>query len=245
MPVPREIFDALDKFAHSNWRSVQRPELAERKPRGDQADTALLLGVVIAEGFIAVQAKDAAEVKSVGRAVIKLARGLGVEEAALRRSRSIVEHSERGDWPGVRKEWDGVLSDVQKGMNELRSDELAQLVSLAAGCAVPKRLAALVLQNYSNQEAELLRQPEFLDHFEKRVAGMRADIRANPMIFRMREGMQNIRPLLASENGTKEKVKEIKHFQRSCQRSRSLNNAHLSQTKNFDEVRINQRGRRN
>ena len=67
MPVPREIFDALDKFAHSNWRSVQRPELAERRPRGDQADTALLLGVVIAEGFIAVEAKDAAEVKSVGR----------------------------------------------------------------------------------------------------------------------------------------------------------------------------------
>ena len=40
---------------------------------------------------------------------------------------------------------------------------------------------------------------------------MRGDIRANPMIFRMREGMQKIRPLLASENGqiSKEKVKEI------------------------------------
>ena len=211
VPVPREIFDALDKFAHSNWRSVQRPELAERRPRGDQADTALLLGVVIAEGFIAVEAKDAAEVKSVGRAVIKLARGLGVEEAALRRSRSIVEHSERRDWPGVRKEWDGVLPDVQKGMNELRSDELAQLVSLGGWLRGSQALAALVLQNYSNQEAELLRQPELLDHFEKRVAGMRGDIRANPMIIRMRERMQRIRPLLASENGqiSKEKVKEI------------------------------------
>ena len=80
VPVPREIFDTLDKFAHSNWHAVQRPELAERRPRGDQADTALLLGVVIAEGFIAVEAEDAAEVKSVGRAVIKLARGLGVEK---------------------------------------------------------------------------------------------------------------------------------------------------------------------
>ena len=211
VPVPREIFDTLDKFAHSNWRAVQRPELAERRPRGDQADTALLLGVVIAEGFIAVEAEDAGEVKSVGRAVIKLGRGLGVEKAALRRSRSIVEHAGRGNWTGVRKEWDGVLPDVQLGMNELRSDELAQLVSLGGWLRGAEALTALVLQNYSIQNADLLRQPALLDHFEKRLAGMSGDIRANPTIVRMREGMQKIRPLLAPENVqiSKQKVKEI------------------------------------
>ena len=130
VPVPREIFATLDKFAHSNWRAVQRPELAQWRPHGDQTEIALLLGVVIAEGFIAVEATDAAEVKSVGRAVLTLARGLGVERAALKRSRSIVEHAEKSDWPAVRKEWDGVLPDVQQGMNELESEPLAQLVSL-------------------------------------------------------------------------------------------------------------------
>ena len=87
---------------------------------------------------------------------------------------------------------------------------LNSLVS-AAGCAAAEALTALVLQNYSNQDAELLRQPELLDHFEKRLAGMSGDIRANPMIVRMREGMQKIRPLLASENVqiSKQKVREI------------------------------------
>ena len=56
VPVPREIFDTVDKFAHSNWRAVQRPELAQWTPHGDQTEIALLLGVVIAEGFIAVEA---------------------------------------------------------------------------------------------------------------------------------------------------------------------------------------------
>jgi hypothetical protein len=37
VPVPREIFDTLDKFAHSNWRAVQRPELAQQRPHGDQS----------------------------------------------------------------------------------------------------------------------------------------------------------------------------------------------------------------
>jgi len=211
VPVPREIFDTLDKFANSNWRAVQRPELARQRPHGDQAETALLLGVVIAEGFIAVEAEDAVEVKSVGRAVLKLASGLGVEKAALRRSRSIVEHAERGDWLGVRKEWDGVIPDVQQGMNELQSEQLAQLVSLGGWLRGTEALTALVLQNYSNQKAELLRQPALLDHFEKRLAGMSDDIRTNRMVVRMREGIEKIRPLVASEDTqiSQKKVKEI------------------------------------
>jgi flagellar biosynthesis regulator FlaF len=211
VPVPREIFDTLDKFAQSNWRAVQRPELAQQRPHGDQAETALLLGVVIAEGFIAVEAEDAGEVKSVGRAVLKLARGLGVEKAALRRSRSIVDHAERGDWAGVRKEWDGVLPDVQQGMNELQSEQLAQLVSLGGWLRGTEALTVLVLQNYSSQNAELLRQPALLDHLEKRLAGMSDDVRTKPMIVRMRQGIQKIRPLVASEDFqiSQEKVKEI------------------------------------
>ena len=124
VPVPSEIFNTLDKFRHSNWRAVQRPELARWKPPGNQAENALLLGAVIAEGFIAVEAEDAVETKSLGRAVLKLARGLGVEKAALRRSRSIVDYAEKGDWPAVRKEWDGVLPDVQRGMEQLRANNL-------------------------------------------------------------------------------------------------------------------------
>jgi hypothetical protein len=96
-------------------------------------------------------------------------------------------------------------------MNELRSDELAQLVSLGGWLRGAEALTAQVLQNYSNQNAELLRQPALLNHFEKRVATMSGDIRANPMMIRMREGMEKIRPVLESGNGqiSKEKVKEI------------------------------------
>ena len=61
-------------------------------------------------------------------------------------------------------------------------------------------LTALVLQSYSNQDAELLRQPALLDHFDKRLGGMSNDLRTNPMIVKMREGIQKIRPLVVSED---------------------------------------------
>ena len=211
VPVPSEIFNTLDKFANSNWRAVQRPELAQSRPHSDQAGNALLLGVVIAEGFIAVEAEDAGEAKSIGRAVLALARGLGVEKAALRRSRSIVEAAEKSDWRAVRKEWDGVLPDVQQGMNELKSEQLPQLVSLGGWLRGTEALTALLLQNYSNQEAELLRQPAMLDYFEKRLAGMSDDMRTNPIIVSMREAIRKIRRLLPREDAqiSQKTVKEI------------------------------------
>ena len=211
VPVPAEIFATLDKFAHSNWRAVQRPELARWKPYGDQTEIALLLGAVIAEGFVAVEAEDASEVKSVGRTVLVLARGLGVERAALRRSRSIIEHAERGDWPAVRKEWDGVLPDVERGMKELKSEQLAQLVSLGGWLRGTQILSALVLQNYSRENAALLRQPALLDHFEKHLGTMRGDMRTKPILVKMGEGIQGIRTLLAPDEGPirKQMVEEI------------------------------------
>ena len=91
VPVPKEIFRSLDQFRDANWRAIKRPEVARWKSHGDQAQIATLLGVAIAEGFIAMEAEDSAEVKNIGNSVLKLARGLGIRRARSARSRSIIE----------------------------------------------------------------------------------------------------------------------------------------------------------
>lgn len=211
VPVPREIFEALDRFADSNWRRVQRPDIAEWRPRGGQVENALSLGVVIAEGFVAAAAKDAVEVKSVGDAVLRFTRALGVERVALRRSRSIVEHAEKGDWPAVRREWDRLLPDVQRGMKELQSEPLAQLVSLGGWLRGAGALTSLVLQNFPAEDAELLRQKAVLDYFARNLAEMDDETRANPLVARMAAGLPKIRQLLAADEKpmAKETVKKI------------------------------------
>src|SRR5262249_32293064 len=130
VPVPKEIFRSLDQFRDANWAAVKRPDVARWKSRGDQAQIATLLGVAIAEGFIAMEAKDSTEVKNLGNSVLSLAQGLGIRERALRRSRSIMEHADKEEWSEARKEWDGVLLDLESGMIELKSADLSQLVSI-------------------------------------------------------------------------------------------------------------------
>ena len=193
VPIPSKIFESLDKFSNANWRLVQRDGLARAKPHGDQTQIALLLGVVIGEGFIAVEAHDAEEVKEVGSTVLTLARSLGVEPTVMRRSRSIVEHADKNDWPSVRREWDGVLPDVQVGMKQLGSEQLSQLVSLGGWLRGTRALAALILQRYSTEDAELLRQPALLDRFETQLGKMPQTV----IISRMQEGVRKMRSLVA------------------------------------------------
>jgi len=211
VPIPSEVFATLDKFSHTNWRGVQRPELGRWRPHGDQSEIALRLGAVIAEGFVAVKAEDAAEVKSLGQAVLVLTRALGVERAALRRSRAIVEHAEKGDWLAVRKEWDGVPPDVERGMKELKSEPLAQLVSLGGWLRGTQALSALVLQDYSAENAALLHQPALLDHFEKKLTALRGDLKTKPLLLRIRESIQKVRGLLGTDKAPvqKETVEQI------------------------------------
>ena len=196
LPVPKEIFRSLDKFRDANWRAVERPEIAKWKSHGDQPQIAVLLGVVIGEGFIAMEAEDATEVKQLGTSVLKLARALGVEESALRRSKSIMEFATRGDWTAARQEWDGVLSDLEAGMVRLKSVQLAQLVSLGGWLRGTEALSALVLQNYSSERAELFRQPVLAESLEKEILGMSG----NSLLSDLRNGLEKIRGLIADNN---------------------------------------------
>src|SRR6266487_472542 len=56
VPLPNEVFGALNKLGPVNWKEYVRSNRGSNfseRPR-----TALLLGNVIADGFIAVQAQD-------------------------------------------------------------------------------------------------------------------------------------------------------------------------------------------
>lgn len=211
VPVPKEIFRTLDQFQDANWRAVQRPEVTRWKSTGDQAQIALLLGVVVAEGFIAMEAQDPAEVREVGRRVLILARALAVEQTALRRSRSIMEYAEHNEWSAARKEWDNVLSDLEKGMIALKSESLSHLVSLAGWLRGTEALSSLVMQDYSPGRANLLRQTAIIDYLEQQLLRMEEPTASHPMVMPMRSGLKKIRSLVEGEgNMVPEKaVREI------------------------------------
>ena len=211
VPVPKEIFHSLDQFPDANWRARKAPRSGAMEIAwGSDADRNSARSRD-AEGFIAMEAKDSTEVKNIGNRVLALAQGLGIEERAVRRARSIIDLADKGEWNEARKEWDRVVSDLESGMIELKSAELSQLISLGGWLRGTEALSALVLQNYSPERAELIRQPGLANYLEKQVLAMSSDVQRRPMLVKLVGGIGSIRALVESESGPlpKETVQKI------------------------------------
>lgn len=212
VPVPSEIFGVLDKLGRPNWVAVLNEAQSKAKPTGDSAQIALLLGVVIAEGFIAVEAEDTKEVQNIGKAVLTLSKAIGVEKAVRERANAIIATAGKKDWAGVRRELDGALAKVKEAMLELKSEQLSQLVSLGGWLRGTEALTAVVSKTYTADGAELLHQPVLLDYFERRLAGMDKKIKSNPVVTKVQKGVLEIRPLVGIEDGTQISEKTVKEI---------------------------------
>ncbi len=206
VPLPSEVFNVLDKLGAPNWQEqLREPKV---KNRGEREQIALLLGSVVAEGFVAVEAADKARVKTIGRDVLELARAIGVESTVLTRTNSIVTKADAGDWISVRRELDGALTDVKNAMIKLQDAQLAHLVSLGGWLRGTEVLTAIVQKSYSLDGADLLNQPDLLRYFQQRLAGMPPRMRNKPLVNRMQKGLDEISPLI-NQKLTPDSVKRI------------------------------------
>ena len=208
VPIPSEVFGVLDKLGKPQWADVLRTTKSGVKPTGGAEQTALILGTVIAEGFIAVEAESAEDVKRIGKSVLSLSEAIGVKKAVQRRSQSIVEAADHKDWARVRRELDGALMDVKGAMSELRSDELSQLVSLGGWLRGTEALTMVVGRKFSKEGAELLHQPVLLEHFKRRIAAMK-EKRQTRLVDLVQKGLEEIRPLMAGADGVEVSEKTV------------------------------------
>jgi hypothetical protein len=212
VPVPSEIFSVLDKLGRPNWVAVQRPIKGVAQPVGSPPQQALYLGTVIAEGFIAVEANDAEEVKNIGRSVLNLSKALGVQKAVTKRANAIINEADASNWPGVRRELDGALSEVKGALKQLNSADLADLVAIGGWSRGTEALCEVVNRDYSRDGADLLHQPVLLNSFDAKLKAFKARIKKEALVGKAQETLKAIRPLMGTPEGTvitKETVAEI------------------------------------
>jgi hypothetical protein len=170
VPSPIEVFGALGKLGGVNWREYVRNQKSANfieRPR-----TALVLGSVIADGFIAVQAEDAPTVKDIGQRVLGLAKQIGVGNSIIPHAKAITEAADKRNWSSVRQELDKTQNSVQQAMDEMKDQKLSQLVSLGGWLRGTQVLTAVVNKQFSDEGAELLHQPDLLSFFQTRLQAM-------------------------------------------------------------------------
>ena len=152
-----------------NWKEYVRDDKGSNfteRPR-----IALLLGAVIADGFIAVQAEDAPSVKDIGQRVLSLAKAIGVGNSITPHAKAITEAADKRNWDNVRQELDRTQNSVQQAMNEVHDEKLSQLVSLGGWLRGTEVLTAVVTKSYSERRRRAAASAGSAGLFPGRTAG--------------------------------------------------------------------------
>ena len=170
------------------------------KPPSDRARIALSAGAVVADGFLAVVSEKQSRVEPVGRSLLAHAKALGVGNHVTKHAGSILEHAARKDWDGVRAELVGAQRDVEKGMMDLRDEEIAHLVSLGGWLRGLEITGTIIADSYTPERASLLVQPTVLDYFIDRSSTLNPRLKKDAVFVLLEKNLREIRTLAVQED---------------------------------------------
>jgi hypothetical protein len=209
VPVPSEVFSVLDKLGEPNWRLEMR-EL-DLPNTTDRTRLSLMFGLVIAEGFVAVQAEDKDKVQDIGREVIRLATALGLTKAVRPHAQAILDAADKNDWPSIRREFDRTQKTVRDSMQQMKDADLSQCVSMGGWLRGTASVTSVVNKSFSADRAELLNQPMLVEHFITAIDRMAADKRQHPAVDSIGKGLRDIQQKMeaAVDGFSKAAVRDI------------------------------------
>ena len=199
IPTPGELFAALGKPGKTNWSGQYRGPLPVTYR--NRAQIALNLGGLIADGFIAVEAKDGQQVKNIGSDIIKLAKALGVSEKLLGRGSSINEFAEHNEWNTLQEELEATQNEVKSSMQSHADQDLVILVTLGGWIRGTQVVTGAIMKNFNERSATVLRQPALVHLMKSKIDEISPELRAEPLVKDVSEQLGQIEKLVAFQPG--------------------------------------------
>src|SRR5881396_676833 len=217
IPTPGELFAALEKTGKTNWSGQYRGPMPITYR--NRAQIALNLGGLIADGFIAIEAKDSQQVKNIGSDIIKLAKALGVSENLLSRSTSINEFAKNDDWDRLQEELEATQNEVKSSMQSHSDQDLVILVSLGGWIRGTQAVSAAIVQKYDERSAKVLRQPALVRFMQSKINEISPELRGEPLVKNVSEQLGEIEKLVSFPSGKAPTVEEVRKVNKSVDKA--------------------------
>src|SRR2546426_1347452 len=195
IPTPGELFAALEKPGKTDWSGQYRGPIPITYR--NRAQIALNLGGLIADGFVAVEAKDSQQVKNIGSDIIKLSKALGVSENLLSRGNSINEFAENDEWDTLQEELEATQNEVKSSMQSHSDQDLVILVSLGGWIRGTQVVSSAIMQNYDERSAKVLRQPALVGLIQSKINEISPELRGEPLVKGVSEQLPGIEKLVS------------------------------------------------
>ncbi|MDQ6862012.1 MAG: hypothetical protein M3032_12770 [Verrucomicrobiota bacterium] len=209
IPTPGELFAALSKPGKPNWNAHFRPPIPTTY--NNRAQLALNLGGLVADGFIAVEAQDGQQVKNIGADILKLAKALGVSENVLGRGKSINDFAENDQWDALQEELEATQNEVKSSMQSNHDQDFIILVSLGGWIRGTQVVSGLIMDDYNEANARVLRQPALVSYIQAKVKEISPELQKEPLVKTVSDKLPEIQKQVEFAGGvpTADEVKKL------------------------------------
>jgi hypothetical protein len=194
IPSPGEVFAAMNRACRPNWATLVTPATAPVTT--DRTQLALAVGVLSANGYIAIEAQDGQQVKNVGREIMNVAKALGVSQSLLGRGNSLIEFADNNAWDALAEELEATENEVKLTMVEQKDRDLVTLTSAAAWLRGLEIASGVVLATESLQGIEVIRQPELASKLAAQLGALPPRLKGGAQVALTREALESVASLL-------------------------------------------------
>src|SRR5437667_7879711 len=208
IPTPGELFAALGKAGKTNWSGQYRGPIPVTYR--NRAQIALNLGGLIADGFIAVEAKDSQQVKNIGSDIIKLAKALGVSEHLLSRGKSINEFADNNHADNLQEELEATQNEVKSSMQSHADQDLVILVTLGGWIRGTQVVTGAIMKNNNAAAAKVLREPALVHFMQSKLNAISPELRQEPLVKDVSEQLTGLETLVSFPEGKAPSAEDVR-----------------------------------
>lgn len=142
-PSPADFLDSIAQKTKARWRLLFRPP--PPTPPTDRGRTALILGTLLGDSFLVLQAGDAQQFRNNNQDVLTYCRTLGLGEKLLPRLMTQGNLAEQNAWKDLRQEIVDGHQQALKLLRDQRDDDLALLIDIGLGLRLFEIATALIV----------------------------------------------------------------------------------------------------
>ena len=225
MPTPLDKFLALTilvKTRKIDWTGVFNLVAADINP-DDYTDTEVIipqiLGIRIADGIMAVQAKDEELLGQTASDIEKLAKKLDVSDDDLTRARRVRTLANEGKWLDVYRELAFLQQDIMQKLEENPKDQRSALLMVAGWIQGSRYSSKLILAHYSDESSNILREPLLVKALIAKNASLPESVRKLPSVNVVTEALPTLLDIVSVEIDEaipKEQVAEVDKLATGC-----------------------------
>ncbi len=198
IPSPGEVFAAINKISRPNWAMLAHGGVAPTTT--NRAQLALAVGLLVTNGFIAVEAQDGQQVKNIGRDIMTLSKSLGVSEHILSRGNNLIEFADHNEWDALRQELEATENEVKMTMIEQQDRNLVTLTSAGAWLRGLDIAAKIIVNHYSSEGAALLNEPVLARHLVADLEELSPKLKNDSLVIQVKEALTEIALILEKQD---------------------------------------------